>query len=175
MKNTLPRLRRQSPIRCLVAVLAVQILTMGFGQADRRPEFKWRSDRDITIREVLSVEIKEDKITILAKAHEPKAPALPYLGKQIHLIIKRPPLHYNDAALKKRKASPQRGALAKELDLKQFKLHRAQLWKSTVAAARALKKGGKIEHIAYFKPEAEKTGDYITSMQGYGFIFPKAK
>lgn len=161
-------------LRCLTTALIIQFLALGIGHAEERPGFKWQSDRDIMIREVLSVEIEEDRITILAKAHEPRAPALRYHGKQINLVIKRPALDYNAGALKKLQASRQ-GPAAKEVDLKRFKIHRAQLWKSTVAAAQALKKGKEIQYIAYFNSEAKKTGDYITSMEGYGFIFSKGK
>lgn len=166
---------KHSAIQILCLVTAIGILITGFARAGGRPIFKWTPDRNVTISVVSNVLIETNKITFTAKAAEPKNTKAKFGENKVVLIINRPPLNYNDSHLKALLKSTRRGKFAKSLDQKQFKRHRENLWKSTIASAKILQKSTRTATIAYSNPKETKEGENISSLDGYGFLFVKGK
>lgn len=161
--------------RFRATLIAIQLLLIGLAHAGGRPTFKWASDREIAITSVSNVVIETDKITVTAMATEPKNGKAEFTKEKITLIIKRPPLEFNNAHLKKLLSSTRRGDIAKSLDRKQFKKHREKHWNWSLAAAKALQSENLSGTISYSKPKEKNHEEKISSLDGYGFLSVKTK
>lgn len=163
------------PARFLTTLTAIQLLLIGIVHAGGRPTFKWASDREVAITAISNVVIETDKITVTAKASEPRNAKAEFTNIKITFIIKRPPLDFNNAQLAKLLKSTRRGDFAKSLDREQFKKHREKHWKWSLMAAKALQSGDLSGTVSYSKPKEKIHEDKISAMDGYGFLSVKTK